>query len=266
MTLRRVWPPALTVLIYVQTTGFAGAAAHDLAHGSLSWPAAILWQALVYGTWLPFVALALWLSHRLGLSPKLLIAAYPVIALYTGLHALINVWLAAAFIGTPPSLTNWLYRLPVDVLIATALALSVVALRGYRLAQAESARAARLQAALDAARTRPASDEKLLVSLGRGRVPIGLDEVEWFAAAGNYVVVNWANREGLLRETLTGLEARLDPAVFIRAHRSTLVNLTRVQSAGTLKDGGWILTLASGAEVAVSRSCRDAVLARLGRT
>ena len=265
MTFRRAWPIALTLLIYVQTTGFAGAAARDLSHGALSWPAAILWQGLVYGTWLPFAGLMLRLARRLGLTPKLFVAAYPSIVLYTFAHALVAVWLASVFAGSAPSFKAWLYRLPIDVLIATAITTSVVALRGYRLFQDEAARAGRLQATLDEARTRPVSGERLLVSVGRRRASVDLEEVEWFASAGNYVVVNWGSQEGLLRETLASLEARLDPAVFIRAHRSTIVNLTRVRTANTSKDGGWVLTLASGAELAVSRSCRDDVLARLGR-
>ena len=266
MTFRRAWPAALLLLIYVQTTGFAGAAARDLSQGQMPWHAAILWQGLNYGTWLPFVGLVLWLARRLGLTPKLFVGSYPLIVLYTLLHALISVWLAHVFAGSAPSFKSWLYRLPIDVLIATAIATSVVALRGYRLFQDEAARAGRLQATLDAARTRPISGERMLVSVGRSRASVSLEEVEWFAAAGNYVVVNWASREGLVRETLASLGDRLDPAVFIRAHRSTIVNLTRVRSANTSKDGGWVLTLTSGTELAVSRSCRDAVLARLGRS
>jgi DNA-binding LytR/AlgR family response regulator len=76
-------------------------------------------------------------------------------------------------------------------------------------------------------------------------------------------VVNWAGREGLMRGTLNGLSARLDPAVFARAHRSTIVNLAKVKDAASLADGSWRLTLHSGAELVVSRTYRDAVLRRL---
>jgi DNA-binding LytR/AlgR family response regulator len=96
-------------------------------------------------------------------------------------------------------------------------------------------------------------------------VPVDLVQVEWFGAADNYVVVHWGGREGLLRATLQSLEARLDPTVFARSHRSALVNLARVREAAPLSDGSWRLTLESGAEVVTSRTYRDDLLRRLGR-
>jgi DNA-binding LytR/AlgR family response regulator len=50
-----------------------------------------------------------------------------------------------------------------------------------------------------------------MVSIGLRRVAVEPSEVEWFAAAGNYLVVNWQGREGLLRETVQALASRLDP-------------------------------------------------------
>jgi len=64
---------------------------------------------------------------------------------------------------------------------------------------------------------------------------------------------------------MRALERRLDPAVFARSHRSTVVNLARVAAAQSLSDGSWKLTLTSGAELVVSRTYRDDLLARLGR-
>ncbi|ESQ78951.1 LytTR family DNA-binding domain-containing protein [Asticcacaulis sp. YBE204] len=264
MKLPSWWPLALTGLIYGETVGFAATAARDLSGGTMSWTAALLWQGLNYGTWLPFAALVLWLARRLGLSVKFLIALYPTIAAYTFLHGGISVGLSWLFADSAPSFRGWLYRLPVEVLIATAIAASVAALRAYRLAVVERERASALQAALDEARgTPPATEERLWVSTGRRKTAVNLSEVEWFAAAGNYVVVNWNGREGLMRETLSALSERLDPAVFVRTHRSSLVNLGKVRSTALLADS-WVLTLESGAELAVSRTCRDAVLTRLG--
>jgi DNA-binding LytR/AlgR family response regulator len=104
-----------------------------------------------------------------------------------------------------------------------------------------------------------------MVVAGSRRVPVEIGAIEWLGAADNYVVVHWAGREGLLRATLQSLEARLDPRVFARAHRSALVNLARVRDAQPLSDGSWRLTLESGDEVVTSRTYRDALLARLGR-
>lgn len=57
------------------------------------------------------------------------------------------------------------------------------------------------------------------------------------AFASNYVVIHWRDREGLLRETLQTLEARLAPHGFARSHRSTLVSLARVRALKPLSDG-----------------------------
>ena len=133
--------------------------------------------------------------------------------------------------------------------------------RSLETALAE-AREALAQAAL-AAPERPG--RRLMVMAGSRRVPVALDEIEWFGAADNYVVVHWAGREGLLRATLQSLEGWLDPRVFARCHRSTLVNLARVRETQPLSDGSWRLTLDSGAEVVTSRTYRDDLLARLGR-
>lgn len=111
----------------------------------------------------------------------------------------------------------------------------------------------------------PPAPVRLMVATGKRRAPVDLAEVEWLAAAGNYVSVHWSDRDGLLRETLTALEARLDRRVFARAHRSTIVNLARVRDAQPLSEGSWRLTMNSGAEVVISRTYRDDILRRLGR-
>ena len=87
--------------------------------------------------------------------------------------------------------------------------------------------------------------------------------MEWFGSPGNYVVVNWQGREGLIRQTLQSLEQRLDPQIFARSHRSAIVNLAKVESAQSLSDGSWRLGMASGAELVASRTYRDRLLDRL---
>ncbi len=104
-----------------------------------------------------------------------------------------------------------------------------------------------------------------MVAVGSRQLVVPLEDVEWFGAAANYVVVNWASHEGLIRQTLQALEKQLDPRTFARAHRGTIVNLTKVGGAESLSDGSWRLIMASGAEIVVSRTYRDAILERLGK-
>lgn len=84
--------------------------------------------------------------------------------------------------------------------------------------------------------------------------------------SGQLCRVHWRDREGLVRTPLKAIELTLDPAVFARTHRSTIVNLACVADAQSLSDGSWKLTMASGSEIVVSRAFRDEILARLGKS
>lgn len=161
-------------------------------------------------------------------------------------------------------------RVPLALLLYTAIIAAGLAAAHWRRAIRQKTEMAALAAALADARKAqadPASTpaERLMVSVGRGRVPVDASEIEWIASAGNYAVIHWRDREGLLRETLQTLEARLTDKGFARSHRSTLVNLAHVRELRPLSDGAWRLTLDSGSELVVSRSFRDGLLARLGR-
>lgn len=58
----------------------------------------------------------------------------------------------------------------------------------------------------------------------------------------------------LLRETMTSIEKRLNPELFLRVHRSTIVNLEYVKEIRTESRGDFIVQLKSGQKVAMSRS------------
>ena len=117
--------------------------------------------------------------------------------------------------------------------------------------------------AAGAAGAAPRPAERLVVGVARGARVVPVREVEWVEAADNYVRVHAAGGGGLLREPLRDLERRLDPRRFARVHRSALVNLARVRELRPLPSGDYALTMQSGATVTLSRTYRDAVLARL---
>jgi two-component system, LytTR family, response regulator len=106
--------------------------------------------------------------------------------------------------------------------------------------------------------------ERLLVKHdGRIRfVPVA--ELEWVEAADNYVRLYARGERHLLRETIRSLERRLDPARFVRVHRSAMVNLTRIRELQPTFNGEYAILLDTGAKLTLSRSYRDAVRARLG--
>lgn len=77
---------------------------------------------------------------------------------------------------------------------------------------------------------------------GRARF-IAVEDVDWIESAENYVCLHAGSESGLLRETMNSLEARLQPAQFIRIHRALLVNASRVRQISALGGGEYELVV-----------------------
>ena len=102
--------------------------------------------------------------------------------------------------------------------------------------------------------------EKLINVKDRGQIfRVDVDTIEHIEAAGDYMCIYTGDNSLILRETMKDLERRLDPRVFQRVHRSTIVNLDQVRQVKPHTNGKCFLVLDSGAEVKVSRSYRDVV-------
>ena len=102
--------------------------------------------------------------------------------------------------------------------------------------------------------------EKLINIKDRGQIfRVDVDSIEHIEAAGDYMCIYTGDNSLILRETMKDLERRLDPRVFQRVHRSTIVNLNQVRQVKPHTNGECFLVLDSGAEVKVSRSYRDVV-------
>ncbi len=95
--------------------------------------------------------------------------------------------------------------------------------------------------------------ERFLVrKLGRDFL-VDTADIEWIQAAGNYVNLHVRGHDYPLRSTMAGIEARLDPAVFVRVHRSYLVNLRQLVSIEPLDGGEARLHLRDGQALPCSR-------------
>ncbi|WP_082769564.1 LytTR family DNA-binding domain-containing protein [Caulobacter sp. CCH9-E1] len=233
----------------------------------------LVWQGGVYAAWLPTAAVVWLLLRRYGSGAIGHLALYLAGALIVPLESLVSAMIDTAFAPSPATLAvRTLARMPISLLLYTAIVAVGLAAAHHRRANDERDRARALEIALSEAREALARasaapsppEERLIVMSGSRRVPVEAAEVEWFGAADNYVVVHWSDREGLLRSTLQALEERLDGKLFARCHRSALVNLARVTAFAPLSDGSWRLTMESGAEVVTSRSYRRELLERLG--
>jgi hypothetical protein len=103
--------------------------------------------------------------------------------------------------------------------------------------------------------------ERFLVrKLGREFL-VAANDIEWLQASGNYVNLRVAGRDYPLRSTLAGIETRLDPARFVRVHRSYMVNLDHLASIEPLDSGDARLHLKDGSTVPCSRRYRDSLKA-----
>ena len=99
--------------------------------------------------------------------------------------------------------------------------------------------------------------ERFLVrKLGREFLVAAAD-IEWLQAAGNYVNLRVRGRDYPLRSTISGVEAMLDPARFVRVHRSWIVNLDQVESIEPLDSGEARIRMRAGDVIPCSRRYRD---------
>jgi two-component system, LytTR family, response regulator len=95
-------------------------------------------------------------------------------------------------------------------------------------------------------------------------VPIRVASIERLEACDDYVIVHVQGRQFRLNLTLGELEQRLDPVVFVRVHRSHIVNMDHVASWTPYDGSRFQVTLRTGATVIASRT-RSRELRDLGR-
>lgn len=96
--------------------------------------------------------------------------------------------------------------------------------------------------------------ERLLVPDGQRIVPIAVADIGWIKAEGDYARIYSGGRSFLVSRTLKEIEARLDPAQFIRIHRSALVHSAHIREVHVADSGRYRVTLSDGATLLVSRT------------
>jgi two-component system LytT family response regulator len=91
------------------------------------------------------------------------------------------------------------------------------------------------------------------------------DEIDWIEAAGNYVKLHVGGDSHLFRETMNAVEARLDPDLFFRIHRSHIVNIERIRELQPWFNGEYVVFLKNGTRLTLSRGYREKLQDRVGR-
>lgn len=108
------------------------------------------------------------------------------------------------------------------------------------------------------ARNGGAAYSKRIIIRSRGRIIfIPVSSIRWIAAEENYVRISTESETHLLREPISRLEEKLDPQMFRRVHRSSIVNLEYVKEVRTQSNGESVVILFNGQKLAMSRSYRS---------
>lgn len=134
-----------------------------------------------------------------------------------------------------------------------------------RHAEAKGARGGsdRLAALLAELRPPKRYADRLLLKHDGTVVVVLASDIDWIEAADNYVKVHARTGRYMVRESIKAMESKLDPSQFARAHRSAIVNLSRVRALDPMAAGEYVITLTSGVRVTLSRGYRDRFRQRL---
>ena len=117
---------------------------------------------------------------------------------------------------------------------------------------------------VEAAKTAPRQVERIAVKSAGQVVFVKVAAIDWIEAADYYVALHVEGKAHLLRRSMAELEEELDPSVFCRIHRSTMVNLDRVRALESGEEDETIVVLDGGARLRMSRRYRKVLQERLG--
>lgn len=95
-------------------------------------------------------------------------------------------------------------------------------------------------------------------SIGRVQL-VDVAGIDWLEASGNYVEIHAGKERFLHRERLHVLEAQLDPAQFVRIHRSIIVNRAAAAEIRPISGGDCTVVMRGGARLRMSRTYRPAI-------
>jgi two-component system LytT family response regulator len=90
-----------------------------------------------------------------------------------------------------------------------------------------------------------------------GRISfLNVSDIEWINAQGNYVELHTRSAQHLLRDTMDGIESKLDPAKFVRLRRSIIARIDQIKSLHPLTKGEFEVILTRGQQLRSSRRYR----------
>ena len=99
--------------------------------------------------------------------------------------------------------------------------------------------------------------ERVVVRTNGKVVFLRADEISWVEAAGNYVNLHAGTEAYVLRESMKNMETRLDPELFVRIHRSAIVNVNLIRELQPWFHGEYVVILHDGTRLMASRVFSD---------
>ena len=96
--------------------------------------------------------------------------------------------------------------------------------------------------------------KRLLVKAHERVVPVDTSTILWLEAQDDYTRVHTENESYLVGQTLTHIFSLLDPGLFIRIHRSSVINLHFIKEISKSPRGGYVVYMVSGAQLPVGRT------------
>ena len=233
-----------------------------------AWEPAV-WEWSSHLVALALVPAVLWYTRRFPLHFDTWRRNLPWLALGSVLWSLLHVGgmvaLRKAIYATQgyhydggPWMTTFVYEYLKDIRQYSGV---VIMIEGYRLLVRRLQGEASVLTAPDdmPLADQPERPERFLVRKLGKEFLVAAAEVEWLQASGNYVNLHVRGRDYPLRTTMASIESQLDPARFVRVHRSYIVNLDCVGEIEPLESGDARITMHDGSKIPCSRRYRGAL-------
>lgn len=134
---------------------------------------------------------------------------------------------------------------------------AVERVRSERLQLHDRAIAHQLLRVLAGAHHQPAP--RIALKVGGRVLLLDQNQVDWIEADGNYVRVRAGSETYSLREGIGRIQRRLDPKIFVRIHRSIIVNVRRIRELQPCNSGEYMVVLKDGKELSCSRGYRSSL-------
>jgi two-component system LytT family response regulator len=104
---------------------------------------------------------------------------------------------------------------------------------------------------------------RIFIRSGRAIHLVAADDIRWIQTDGDYLRLHTADKSHMVRMPLSRMMHKLDPAQFVRIHRSTAVNLRHMSRATPARFGEYTVDLANGTKLKVSRTFVRSLKSRL---